>query len=735
MTLRTKIEDSLSRPAVIIRAISVKQVLQNLKTGEVAVTDVPVPAVRRGFVLVRTAASLISAGTERLTVEAGQKSLMSRAIEQPALVKQVIQKARTEGVLNTVDTVLSKLGSMNALGYSAAGTVMKVGEGVTNFREGDRVACAGVGYASHAEVLSVPKNLCVRLPDIDFEAAAFGTLGAIALQGVRLAEPTLGESIVVLGLGLIGQLAVQLLKANGCRVFGIDLDQTKIELAKQTGADDGCAPDEAKQQVLAWSRGRGADAVLIAAATESNQPIELAGEISRQKGRVVVVGAVGLNIPRKPFYDRELTFRISMSYGPGRYDPEYEERGHDYPFGYVRWTEGRNIEAFLDLVAERRVNVEPLITHRFNLSETERAYKLITGEIKEPYLGIILKYDTDREVERRVSLASRKTSTASAVRVSFIGAGGYAKGVLLPLFKAAGADFQSIATASGVSAREVGAKFGFQSCVSSADEVIDGDETNLFVIATRHGSHAELAARALANGRHVFVEKPLALNDEQLDQVLSVAANSSGELMVGFNRRFSPLAIAAKDVFANLQAPLSINYRINAGRVPRGHWINDEFEGGGRIIGEVCHFVDLMHFLTGSLTTRVYAESIASRNAEINGEDSVFITLRFADGSNGSIAYLAEGNSAMAKERMEIFGGGKSFVIDDFENAILYDRGREKKTKLREKDKGQKNEVNAVCAVVRDGKPAPISLEDLATTTRATFRILESLRTGLPVEV
>ncbi len=711
-----------------------KQVLQNLKTGEVSVSDVPVPSVRRGFVLVRTAASLISAGTERLTVEAGQKSLISRAVEQPALVKQVIQKARHEGVLNTVDAVLSKLGSMNALGYSAAGTVIEVGDRVSEFRVGDRVACAGVGYASHAEVLAVPKNLCVRLPEsVDFDSAAFGTLGAIALQGVRLAEPTLGESIVVIGLGLIGQLAVQLLKANGCRVFGIDLDSSKVELAKQHGADDGCAPDEAKQRVAGWSRGRGADAVLITAATESNQPVELAGEISRQKGRVVVIGAVGLNIPRKPYYDRELTFRISMSYGPGRYDAEYEERGHDYPYAYVRWTEGRNLEAFLDLIADGRIDVRPLITHRFDLTETDRAYKLITGEVKEPYLGIVLKYDPERAIERKVLLGT-KASPASAVRAGFIGAGGYAKGVLLPLFKAAGAQFQSIATASGVSAREVGSKFGFQAGVSNADEVIDDAKTNLIVIATRHASHADLAVRALQRGRHVFVEKPLAIDDDQLDQVLAAAANSPAQLMVGFNRRFSPLAIAAKEFWANSDAPLSINYRINAGRIPPGHWINDEAERG-RIIGEVCHFIDLIHFLAGSLTTRVYAESITSRQAVVANQDSVFITLRLANGSNGSIAYLAEGASAMSKERIEIFGGGKSFVIEDFESAIAYDGSREKQTRLREKDKGQKTEVKIACALVREGNPSPIALNDLATTTRATFRILESLRTGLPVDV
>jgi len=718
----------------------VKQVLQNLKSGTVTVMDVPAPVARPGFVLVRTAASLISAGTERMTVEAGQKSLIGRAVEQPALVKQVIQRARSEGVANTFDAVRSKLASLVALGYSAAGKVIEVGEGVTEFRPGDRVACAGVGYASHAEVLSVPKNLCVRLPDgVSFDAAAFSTLGAIAMQGVRLAELTLGESVVVIGLGLIGQLTVQLIKAHGCRVFGIDLDQNKIELARKFGADSGCAPDDdAKRRVLAWSRGRGADAVLITAATESNQPIEQAGEISRPKGRIVAVGAIGLNIPRQPYYNRELTFKISMSYGPGRYDPEYEERGHDYPFGYVRWTEGRNIEAFLDLLADGRIDVGPLTTHRFRLDETERAYQLITGELNEPYLGVVLQYDTERELGPRIQLSVRQSGNAgsvSSVRIGLIGAGNYARAMLLPNFKSAGAEFRAIATASGVSARQVGERFGFRSCVSGTEEVLADGEINLVVIATRHDSHAELTRRTLERGRHVFVEKPLALNDQELDQVIAAATQSAGQLMVGFNRRFSPLARAAQEFFEDKQTPLSINYRVNAGRVPADHWAHHPSEGGGRIIGEVCHFIDFIQFMTGSLVTRVYAESISSRTREIVDEDSVFITLRLADGSNGSIAYLAEGNSALPKERIEMFGSGKSFVIDDFRSSAAYENGREKKTKLREQDKGQKEEVRAICAMVLEGKPSPISLEDLATTTRATFRIRDSLRTGLPVRV
>ena len=421
-----------------------------------------------------------------------------------------------------------------------------------------------------------------------------------------------------------------------------------------------------------------------------------------------------------------------MSYGPGRYDREYEERGHDYPVGYVRWTEGRNIESFLDMVASGRVDVEPLITHRFNIDEGERAYELITSD--QPYLGVLLQYDTDRPVESRVALPTKAaTAPAQAVRIGLIGAGDYAKSMLLPNFKSFGAEFQSIATASGVTARAVGEQYGFRSCVSSADEILNEAEVNLVVIATRPASHGDLTRRALEAGKHVFVEKPLAVTEDELNNVLAAAA-SGGELMVGFNRRFSPPARVAQEFFQARQTPLSINYRVNAGRFSPNHWVQDPSEGG-RIIGEVCHFVDFVHFLTGSLTTRVFAESIASRNSEATDEDSVFITLRLADGSNASIAYLAEGDKALAKERIEIFGGGRSLVIDDFRSATAYENGREKTRKLREQDKGQRDEIKAVMSVVLEGKPAPITLQDLATTTRATFRIRESLRTGLPTEV
>lgn len=710
-----------------------KQVLQNRKSGELSVTEVPVPVIQRGRVLVRTAASLISAGTERMAVELGQRSLLGKARERPDLVTQVIQKVKTEGIGNTINAVRARLDSTAALGYSAAGTVIEVGDGVANFRVGDQVACAGAGYASHAEVICVPQNLCVRLPpEVGFEAGAFGTLGAIALQGVRLAEPTLGEAVVVIGLGLLGQLTVQLLKANGCRVLGLDLDPAKMDLALELGADAvAVSGAEVRREVMQWTRDRGADAVLITAATMSDEPIRLAGEFSRLKGRVVAVGLVGLDVPRNLYYDRELSLTVSRSYGPGRYDPEFEERGHDYPFAYVRWSETRNLEAFLDLVAQKRINVERLISHRFAIDEGERAYKLIAGESEEPYLGVILSYDTERKLQRRISLntESKTSPKQDAVRIGVIGAGNYLRGMLLPKFKSAGAEFHAIATATGVSAIDVGKQFGFRSAVSAAEDVIHDANINLVVIGTRHDTHADLARQALAAGKHVLVEKPLALNDEDLDEVLEVARNSNGRLMVGFNRRLSPLALAAKEFFAGRQSPLSIVYRVNAGRIPREQW-QQEAEQGGRIIGEVCHFVDLMHFLTGAPPITVFAESISGRSHQIVDEDSIMITLRFADGSNGVIAYLAEGDKSLAKERVECFGDGKSFVLDDFRSATSYKNGREHKTKLRQQDKGQAEEVRRALAVVLEGSPAPITLAELAATTRATFRIKDSLLSG-----
>ncbi len=714
-----------------------KQVLQNRKTGRPFVGEVPVPALQRGRVQVRTVASLISAGTERMAVELVSKGLVKEARERPDLVKAVVAKVKSEGLLNTFASVRDKMAASTALGYSAAGIVRAVAEDVSEFQIGDRVSCAGVGFASHAEVLSVPKNLCAHLPEgVSFDAGAFGTLGAIALQGVRLAAPTLGESIVVIGLGLVGQLTVQLLKVNGCRVFGLDLDPERVRLGIKLGADGAeVSNDDSAKTIESWTRGRGADAVLITAATDSNQPVELAAKISRLKGRVVIVGMTGMDIPRQPFYMRELSLTLSMSYGPGRYDPDYEERGNDYPLPYVRWTEKRNIEAFLELIGSGQMNVESLISHRFGIDEAERAYQLISGDVAEPYVGVVLNYDPEADVTRRVALNCAVPRKAeSSISLGVIGAGGYVPAMLLPHFKTSGVNFRSIATASGVSAHDVGKRFGFGFAVSSAEEVLD-DDVNLIVVGTRHDLHSELAAKALRKNKSVLVEKPLALNDQELDEVLEAATNSLAMLMVGFNRRFSPLARQAKEFFNGRSTPLSIAYRVNAGRIPKEHWIQDQDQGGGRIIGEVCHFIDLMTFLTNAVPVSVFAEAISAKSERTVDTDSVFITLKFSDGSNGSVAYLSEGDKTLPKERVEIFGAGRTFVLDDFRRATLYKDGRETQVALKAQDKGQLDQVRAVCESILSGGPAPISLEELAATTRATFRVLDSLRERRVIDV
>jgi predicted dehydrogenase/threonine dehydrogenase-like Zn-dependent dehydrogenase len=713
-----------------------KQILQNTRSGEVTVEEVPAPTLQPGRVLVSTAASLISAGTEKTAVDDAKKSLLTRAKERPDAVKKVIDRVKSEGLAAAYSAVKAKLDSSVALGYSAAGVVVAAANDVADLKPGMRVACAGTGYASHAEMLSVPRNLCVELPDkVSFEEAAFGTLGAIALQGVRLAAPTLGESVVVIGLGLLGQITVQLLKANGCRVFGIDLDESKLARARDIGAEKCSTPGDSAELVADWSRGRGADAVIITAGTSSNEPVELAGELSRLKGRVVAVGLVGMDVPRASYFKKELSLQISMSYGPGRYDAEYEERGHDYPFSYVRWTEGRNIEAFLDLIANGSVDVKQLITHRFAIDKGGDAYKLISGETKEPYLGIVLEYDPNRELGPSRATRSQSAKASASIRVGLIGAGDYARAMLLPHFRNEKAEFVSVATATGVTAKNIAQQFGFAYAVSSADDILADDNINLVVIATRHDTHTDLARRALEAGKDVFVEKPLAMNDAELDAVIAAAESSKGRLTIGFNRRFSPAALAAKKFFEQAEAPLSILYRVNAGRIPKEHWIHDPVQGGGRIVGEVCHFIDLMQFLTGSLVTRVYAESINSRNAAATDDDSVMITLKLADGSNAAIAYLSEGANSLAKERVEIFGAGRSFVIDDFRSVASYTAGKETVKKFGRQDKGQADEIAALCSMIRTGGEPVIALDDLVATTRTTFRIVESLRSGSVVDV
>lgn len=713
-----------------------KQVLQHVRSGELEVAEVPEPSSRSGGVTVRNVASLISAGTEKMTIDFAGKSLIGKAKERPDLVRQVLDKVKKDGLIPTVQAVLSRLDQPIPLGYSCAGVVEEVGRSAAEFQPGDRVACAGMGYASHANVVFVPKNLVVRIPDdVSFEDAAYVTLGAIALQGVRIADVRLGENVAVIGLGLLGQLTVQILKASGCRVIGIDLDPAKVSLARDLGADLAVLRSEdVAGAVAAFTEGIGVDAVVITAATESNDPIELAGEISRDRGTVSVVGAVKMDVPRRVYYEKELQLRLSRSYGPGRYDPSYEEGGHDYPIGYVRWTERRNMQEFLRLVATGQVTPSRLTTHRFPIEEAEKAYAIVTGKDPQPFLGIVLTYPEERKGSpvRTVQLRA-PAPRAGRVGVGFIGAGNFARAVLLPRFaKAKDAELIGVCTARGVTARSTGEKFGFRYCTTDAARLLEDESVAAVVIATRHGSHARFAADALRAGKAVFVEKPLAINEEQLAGVLEAQAETGGLLTVGFNRRFSPLSARLKEAFSGA-GPLAIQYRVNAGPIPASIWVHDPEEGGGRIIGEVCHFVDLIQFLTEDEPVEVFAHGLGGPTAGLH--DTVTITLRLRRGSIASINYFSTGDKSYPKERIEVFGGGRIGVLDDFRELVISQGGKREKVRRLSQDKGFDQEIAAFLAAVQEGREPPIPLRSIIATTRATFAIEESLRTGRPVPV
>jgi polar amino acid transport system substrate-binding protein len=707
----------------------VKQVLQSYKTGEISVTEVPAPsAPEPGGVLVRTTASLVSAGTERMAIDLGKKSLVGKARARPDLVAKVLQKLSREGVVATARTVFAKLDVPNPLGYSSTGIVLDAED--APYTMGERVACAGAKIANHAEVNAVPRNLCARVPaSLSDEEASFVTVGSIALHGVRMASLQLGERVAVIGLGLIGQIAMQLCRAHGCQVLGVDLDPSKLELAKSLGCDAVASPSGAIEAMAALSGGRGADAVVICAATDSNSPVELAGELARDRARVVVVGAVGMQIPRRPYYDKELVFLQSRSYGPGRYDPQYEEKGVDYPIGYVRWTEQRNMESFLEAIAAGRVNVKKLITHRFPIEKAEDAYKLISGETGERFLGVVLTYDTQVEAKKTVEVSPAAAKERDRAGLAFVGAGAFATGVLVPAFaKAAGTRLVSISSGRGVTARHLAEKFAFAKATTSLDEQLQDAAVDAVVISTRHNLHAEQAAAALRAGKHVFVEKPLALNDEQLTQVLEAQKSSGKILMVGFNRRFAPLVKELKSRLGQRRGPLMIQYRVNAGTLPEGSWIKDAAIGGGRIIGEACHMIDLCGAIADAIPTRVYAERAGSI------EDDVLLSLRFSDGSVASIHYSSSGDPGFPKERIEVVGEGVVAVLEDF-RSLEFSKGKRTRSNSMLQDKGHSAESVAFVEAVRRGGPPPISYESLVATTRATFGALQSLATGLPVEL
>jgi len=712
-----------------------KQLIQNFKTGDLYVDDVPIPSLSNGMVLIENRYSLISAGTERGTVKVAQANLLGKAKQRPDLVAQVIQNIKKEGLSATISKVRTKLDSLKALGYSTAGTVIASMDKDGLFKPGDRVACAGQDYASHSEFVAVPQNLVVKIPDnVSFEEAAFTTLGSIAMQGVRQAAPRLGEKICVIGLGLLGQLTCQILRANGCAVFGIDLNETLVKLGSENGADMALMRNDPNLLTACtnFTGGYGFDSVIITAAAPSNDPIELSAEILMKKGKVIVVGAVKMDIQRDPhFYRKELVLKMSCSYGPGRYDVNYEENGMDYPFSYVRWTEQRNMQAFLDLLSKKTINVLPLITHVFEIDDAVRAYDLVLGKSKEHHIGILLKYP-DREDKRR-TIFPVNNLPASQINVGFIGAGSFAQSYLIPIVKSSAASLDGVVTSNGMASKNVLDKFGFNFCSSEADDIFKKEDINTVFIATPHNIHADLVIKALKAGKNVFVEKPLAINEDQLNAVIKAKTEFLKPLMVGFNRRFANISQTLKNEYRNICEPVVINIRVNAGFIPKEHWTQQPDIGAGRIIGEVCHFIDLMQFFTGSEPVKVFAESINIASSKITAEDNIAIVIKFADGSVGNLTYLANGDKAMPKERIEIFGGGNIGLINDFRDGQFYRNG--KVTKLKSAGKGHKEEIFAFLNAVRDGRDSPISFRSICLTTLTTFKILDCISTGLPQKI
>ena len=698
------------------------QLTQNLKDGAMQFLEVPFPALMPGQILVRNHFSLISAGTEGKTVKDARLGYIAKARARSEEVKKVIQSAKTNGWLDTYKMVMNKLDSPSSLGYSCAGEVIAVANDVRGFQCGDLVACGG-GTAVHAEVIVVPVNLCVKLnANADLRQAAFTTVGAIALQGIRQADVRLGESCVVIGLGLVGQLTILLLKASGIKVIAIDIDPTQVIKAKDIGADLAIdrKNENLEDQVLHLTNGFGADAIIITASTNSNDPIELAGKLARQKGKVIIVGAVPTGFSRKNYYVKELDLRMSCSYGPGRYDNDYEEKGIDYPIGYIRWTENRNMQAFADLVSNGTLDLNKIISHEFAFHDASKAYQMILDKT-ESFAGILLKYDLSKELKKRVQIANQ-TLSASEPALAFIGAGSFAQNMLLPNLQSK-AKFIGISTARPNNARYIADKYHFDYCTNNTDEIFNDEKVNTVFIVTRHNNHFEYALKALQNKKNVFVEKPLCMNESELEEIKNAWSSSGKILMIGFNRRFAPLITKIKSNL-NSDFPIAINYRINAGIIAPDHWTQDPKIGGGRIIGEVCHFIDLCRSLTGSTIRSVSATAMKSA---ANTEDTINLQLQFENGSIANISYFANGNKELSKEYLEVFSSGTVFQLDDFKTLSVF--GKSKSIhKQSSQDKGHKAELDAFLNSISKGSPAPIPFEELYESMLVTFKAIESIR-------
>jgi predicted dehydrogenase/threonine dehydrogenase-like Zn-dependent dehydrogenase len=704
-----------------------KQVVQSPATGALELLEVPAPAPVPGQVIVRNAFSVVSPGTEKLALDFARKSLLGKARSRPDLVRQVTRKLRQEGPLPTYRAVRNRLDAPQPLGYSCAGVVVAVGPGVAALAPGDRVACAGAGHASHAEIVSVPENLCARVPDgVALEQACFATLGAIALQGIRVAGPTLGEIGVVIGLGLIGQLAAQCLRANGCRVLGIDVDPLRVKQALDQGAAWGAAPGDDHR---AWrdhaTGGHGADFALVTAASESSAPIALAAELCRMKGRIASVGATGLDLDRRSFYEKELELRMSTSYGPGRYDRAYEEEGLDYPLAWVRWTENRNLQAFLALIADGSVRPAALDAEIHPFEEAVSVYEdLAQGQRRS--LAAIFRYAETPSSARELRVAARAAAAArESIGVGFVGAGNYAKSVLLPALAARSeARRERLVTAGGASARRSAEKFGFAVCGTDPEAVFTAPEVDLVVIATRHDSHASLACRALRAGKAVWLEKPVGLSPQEVDDVMQAAQETGGFLAVGYNRRFSPHTRAVAAAFEARRAPLAIRYSVAAGAPPRGSWILDPRVGGGRVVGEVCHFVDLCTHLVGAPPENVYARRLG-RDPQV--DDSLVALFGFADGSVATLEYLAAAAAELPKERFEVSCAGRTARCDNFKTTWI---SGSRRLRTLNQDKGQAAALAEVLAALRAGRPSPFALAQVAGVSHACFALLASLESG-----
>ena len=707
------------------------------KSGNIVTEEVPAPVCSDNEVLVCNSNSLISVGTETMSLQGGGKGaagIVSMAIKNPELAHKAIDMVRREGLSKTIKMIRGQTDNLNPLGYSSSGFVLEIGKNITDIAVGDRVACAGAGYANHAEIISAPRNLVCKIPEnVDFDEAAFTTVGAIAMQGIRRAQVQFGDIVVIIGLGLLGQIASQILKAAGAHVIGIDIMKERVELAKELCGADICftGGNAAVDNVLKYTEGIGADSVLIYAATTSNEPVKQAMAMARKKGRVIVVGAVGMELDRSPFYEKELDFLISCSYGPGRYDPLYEEKGVDYPIGYVRWTENRNMQEFLKMLSGKKVNVKKLIDHTFPIEDAAKAYETLNTE-KRP-IGVLFKYEesTKKELVRKTQLKPSKIKT-DKINVAVIGAGGFAQAYHLPnLKKIPSFNIKAVVTRTGSNAKKIAEEYGAEYCTTDYKEVLKDADVNLIIIATRHNLHAPIIIEAANAGKHIFVEKPIAMSYEGCEKVYDAVIENEVNLTIGFNRRFAPLAQKAKRIVENRKNPLIITYRINSAGMKKEHWINDPVEGGGAIIGEGCHFFDFCNWIVGRDPVQIYAEKISSNDVSMVGANNVISTIRYEDGSVASLIYTTIGNESFPKERIEIFVDHGVIAIDDFKELFVIGLDG-KGEKLKRIEKGQFELINEYGKLLKGGygnTDLP-SVEDGVKATICSLKVLDALKTG-----